>query len=416
MPRGEWEQWRRRRNAPRRVGAVAAAAKCPAASGVVAAEAKCPAASGSRGGGGEMPRGEWEQRRRRRNAPRRVGAVAAAAKCPAASGSSGGGGEMPRGEWSSGGGGEMPRGEWEQWRRRRNAPRRVGAVAAAAKCPAASGNSGGGGEMPRKEEKRCVGRRTALAVSPRPQQQCSFTASWAAARTGAPLLAVSLQSSPLGSSSVWTCISTGLPQKLLQLRPSCLCSLQLVTNRNPLSIPFQFLCVDLHSHGDSTAASRRLVPHSTLAEVPPQQHLSAMPFPFPSKLPSHSPYFLCVDLRCHGASTAASRHLTPYSVHSAAKDVLHLNSAAPAGFCLLGLVLLFLGATACAVTAASWHLTPHSVLGAEQEAMGHGAALRMHVLEDPGHWAGAVRLRGVSRCDARGLHGHWGMGKGCMLG
>ncbi|CAI5490803.1 unnamed protein product [Closterium sp. Naga37s-1] len=149
MPRGEWEQWRRRRNAPRRVGAVAAAAKCPAASGVVAAEAKCPAASGSSGGGGEMPRGEWEQWRRRRNAPRRVGAEAAAAKCPAASGSSGGGGEMPRGEWSSGGGGEMPRGEWEQWRRRRNAPRRVGAVAAAAKCPAASGNSGGGGEMPR---------------------------------------------------------------------------------------------------------------------------------------------------------------------------------------------------------------------------------------------------------------------------
>ncbi|CAI5509471.1 unnamed protein product, partial [Closterium sp. Naga37s-1] len=34
--------------------------------------------------------------------------------------------------------------------------------------------------------------------------------------------------------------------------------------------------------------------------------------------------FLCVDLRCHGASTAASRHLGPHSVHSAAKDVLHL--------------------------------------------------------------------------------------------
>ncbi|GJP54595.1 hypothetical protein CLOM_g13667 [Closterium sp. NIES-68] len=34
--------------------------------------------------------------------------------------------------------------------------------------------------------------------------------------------------------------------------------------------------------------------------------------------------FLCVDLRCHGASTAASRHLSPHSVHSAAKDVLHL--------------------------------------------------------------------------------------------
>ncbi|CAI5502021.1 unnamed protein product [Closterium sp. Naga37s-1] len=34
--------------------------------------------------------------------------------------------------------------------------------------------------------------------------------------------------------------------------------------------------------------------------------------------------FLCVDLRCHGASTAASRHLAPHSVHSAAKDVLHL--------------------------------------------------------------------------------------------
>ncbi|CAI5474775.1 unnamed protein product [Closterium sp. Yama58-4] len=34
--------------------------------------------------------------------------------------------------------------------------------------------------------------------------------------------------------------------------------------------------------------------------------------------------FLCVDLRCHGASTAASRHLGPHSVQSAAKDVLHL--------------------------------------------------------------------------------------------